>query len=70
VSAHLADIAQYALPSDPEQSRFRFIIVAGKRARQLHRGHRPFVPTGSKKPARMAMYEARNGLIPFEIEEE
>jgi len=41
--------AMYAIPDDGEQSTYRFIIVAAKRARQLQNGARPFLPTTSKK---------------------
>ena len=43
--------AHCSLPDDAEQSTYRFIIVAAKRARQLQGGQRPFLPTSSKKVA-------------------
>src|SRR5260370_15891397 len=49
--------AHCTLPDDPEQSTYRFIIVAAKRARQLQSGHRPVLPTSSKKPTVIAMEE-------------
>ena len=42
--------AHCTLPDDGEQSTYRFIIVAAKRARQLQGGARPVLPTASKKP--------------------
>ena len=42
--------AHCTIPDDSEQSTYRFIIVAAKRARQLQGGSRPFLPTSSKKP--------------------
>ena len=66
MSARPSYVPQHTLPSDPEQSRFRFIIVAGKRARQIHRGAHPIIPTASKKPTRIAMVESERGLIAFE----
>jgi DNA-directed RNA polymerase subunit omega len=55
-----------AIPDDPEQSTYRFIIVAAKRARQLQSGARPFLPTTSKKPTVTAMEEVRRGLVKYE----
>lgn len=55
-----------AIPDDPEQSTYRFIIVAAKRARQLQSGQRPYLPTTSKKPTVIAMEEVKRGLIKWE----
>lgn len=57
--------ALHAIPDDQEQSIYRFIIVASKRARQLQAGARSFLPTTSKKPTVMAMEEVRRGLIKY-----
>jgi DNA-directed RNA polymerase omega subunit len=54
--------AHCSIPDDPEQSTYRFIVVAAKRARQLQAGSRPFLPTSSKKPTVIAMEEVRRGL--------
>lgn len=59
-------VSRFFLPDDPEKSRFRFIVVAADRARQIYRGRPPMIPTGSRKPARIAMIEAQNGLVPWE----
>jgi len=56
-----------SIPDDPDQSTYRFIIVAAKRARQLQGGHRPVLPTSSKKSTVIAMEEARRGLVKYEI---
>jgi DNA-directed RNA polymerase subunit omega len=58
--------AHCTIPDDPDQSTYRFIIVAAKRARQLQGGHRPVLPTSSKKPTVIAMEEARRGLVKYE----
>lgn len=60
------NIAVVAIPDDSEQSTYRFIIVAAKRARQLQGGARPFLPTTSKKPTVIAMEEVRRGLVKYE----
>lgn len=48
-------------------SKFRFILVAAKRARQLQAGARPLVQTPSKKPTRVAQQEVEAGLVPIEL---
>ncbi len=55
-----------AIPDDPDQSTYRFIIVAAKRARQLQGGARPFLPTASKKPTVTAIEEVRRGLVKYD----
>ena len=59
--------AHCSIPDDPDQSTYRFIIVAAKRARQLQGGQRPVLPTSSKKSTVIAMEEARRGLVKYEI---
>jgi DNA-directed RNA polymerase subunit omega len=53
------------IPDDGEQSAYRFILVAAKRARQLQNGMRSFLPTTSKKPTVVAMEEVRRGLVKY-----
>ena len=55
------------IPDDPEQSTYRFIIVASKRARQLQGGARPVLPTSSKKSTIIAMEEVRRGLVKYSL---
>ncbi len=55
----------HIIPDDPEDSTYRFIIVAAKRARQLQSGARSFLPTTSKKPTITAMEEVRRGLVKY-----
>ena len=60
-----------SIPDDPDQSTYRFIIVAAKRARQLQGGQRSVLPSSSvKKPTVIAMEEARRGLVKYEIQGE
>ncbi len=59
--------AHCSLPDDDEQSTYRFIIVAAKRARQLQGGQRPFLPTSSKKATVIAVEEARRGVVKYHI---
>ena len=55
------------IPDDAEQSTYRFIIVAAKRARQLQGGARPALPTSSKKATVIAAEEVRRGLVQYEL---
>ncbi len=59
--------AHCTIPDDPDQSTYRFIIVAAKRARQLQGGQRPVLPTSSRKSTVIAMEETRRGLVKYEI---
>jgi len=47
-------------------SKFRFILVAARRARQLQAGAKPLVQTQSRKATRVAQLEVGAGLVPFE----
>ncbi len=53
------------LPQDID-SKFRFILVAARRARQLQAGAKPLVQSQSKKVTRIAQQEVEAGLVPFE----
>lgn len=48
-------------------SKFRFILVAAKRARQLQAGARPLVQTQTKKVTKVAQMEVEGGLVPIEV---
>jgi DNA-directed RNA polymerase omega subunit len=48
-------------------SKFRFVIVASKRAKQLLKGAKPKIKTKSRNPIRVAQAEVRAGVIEFEI---
>ncbi len=48
-------------------SKYRFIILAAKRAKQLLKGAKPKIQGKSKNPIRIAQTEVRNGLIEYEI---
>ncbi|OFV96733.1 MAG: DNA-directed RNA polymerase subunit omega [Acidobacteria bacterium RIFCSPLOWO2_12_FULL_54_10] len=47
-------------------SKYRFILLAAKRARQLQAGAKPLVHTTAHKPTRIAQEELRAGLLNFE----
>jgi DNA-directed RNA polymerase omega subunit len=48
-------------------SKFRFILIAAKRARQLQSGAKPLIHTISRKPTRIAQEEVRAGAIDWEL---
>ena len=54
--------------SQEMDSKFRFILVAAKRARQLQAGAKALVQSQSKKLTRVAQEEVEAGLVPFEIQ--
>ena len=48
-------------------SKFRFVILASKRAKQLLQGAKPKIRTKSKNLIRIAQAEVRAGLVDYEI---
>ena len=48
-------------------SKYRFIILAAERAKQLNHNAKPKIKTHSTKPAYIAMKELEQDLISFEI---
>ncbi len=48
-------------------SKFRFVILASKRAKQLLRGAKPKVRAKSRNPIRLAQLEIQEGAVDYEI---
>lgn len=48
-------------------SKFRYILVAAKRARQLQSGAKPLIQSSAKKLTKVAQQEVGEGLVPFEM---
>lgn len=48
-------------------SKFRFIIVAAQRAKQLLKGGRPKIKSRHRSPIRIAQEELKSGAIKYEI---
>jgi len=48
-------------------SKFRFVILASKRAKQILRGAKVKIRSKSKNPIRIAQIEMKEGLIDYEI---
>ncbi len=55
------------IPNDEEQSVYRFIIAASRRARQLQAGARPVIATTFRKPTKIGMEEIRSAEVAVEI---
>jgi len=47
-------------------SKYRFILLSAKRARQLQAGARPLIQTATKRPTKVAQLEVGANLVPFE----
>ncbi len=54
---------------NPEQfdSKFRFILVAAERAKQIQHGAPPRIKTLSRKAASIAVQEVEENLVPYVI---
>ena len=48
-------------------SKFRFILVAAERAKQIQQGAPPRIDVKSKKPAFIAVKEMEENLVPYII---
>jgi DNA-directed RNA polymerase subunit omega len=48
-------------------SKYRFIIIAAERAKQLQNNARPKLKTRSTKPAHIAMRELEQDLVSYEL---
>lgn len=48
-------------------SKYRFILISAKRARQLQSGAQPLIQVATKKSTRVAQLEVAANLVPFEI---
>lgn len=49
------------------ESKFRFVILAAKRAKQLLKGAKPKIKTGSRNLIRVAQEEIHRGLIDYRV---
>jgi DNA-directed RNA polymerase omega subunit len=48
-------------------SKFRFVIVASKRAKQILKGSKPKVKCKTRNPIRIAQIEVKDGLVEYDI---
>ncbi|MFQ5928918.1 MAG: DNA-directed RNA polymerase subunit omega [Acidobacteriota bacterium] len=51
-------------------SKFRFILVAAERAKQIQNGAPPKIDVKIGKPSQVSIQEVEQGLVPYEILEE
>lgn len=49
------------------ENKFKFVLMASKRAKQLLRGEKPKIKSKSKSLIRIAQEEVRKGLVEYEI---
>lgn len=54
---------------DNVDNRFLFVLISAKRALQLQRGAKPKVEIGTKKPTVLAMAEALEEKVEYELPE-
>jgi DNA-directed RNA polymerase subunit omega len=54
-------------PAPTVDSKYRKVLIAAKRSKQLQRGARPRVNLPNAKPTRIALTELDHGLINFEL---
>jgi DNA-directed RNA polymerase subunit omega len=48
-------------------SKYRKILIAAKRSKQIQKGAQPRVNMANSKPTRIALEEVERGLISFEV---
>ena len=53
--------------SPPIDSKYRKILIAAKRSKQIQKGARPRVQMPNSKPTRVAVEEINRGLVDFEV---
>jgi len=56
-------------PTNGLDNKFRFVILAAKRAKQLLHGYKPKIRTKAKNPIRIAQEEVRFGAVDYDIVE-
>jgi len=61
------EVIELAADIDSVDSKFRFIILAAKRARQLHSGAKPRIDSQFKRPTRIAQEEVAAGFIKYDV---
>ncbi|HJQ24789.1 MAG TPA: DNA-directed RNA polymerase subunit omega [Blastocatellia bacterium] len=47
-------------------SKYRLVLLAARRSKQIQKGARPRVHTGARKPTRVALDEVERGLVPYQ----
>ena len=47
-------------------SKYRLVLLAAKRSKQIQKGARPRLQSASHKPTRVALEEVERGLVPYQ----
>jgi DNA-directed RNA polymerase omega subunit len=47
-------------------SKYRLVLLAAKRSKQLQKGAKARVPTGARKHTRVALEEVQRGLVQYQ----
>ena len=47
-------------------SKYRLVILAAKRSKQLQKGAKPRIQSGTNKATRVALEEVQHGLVKYE----
>jgi DNA-directed RNA polymerase subunit omega len=47
-------------------SKYRLVLLAAKRSKQLQRGAKPLIYSSAKKTTRVALEEVRRGLVKYQ----
>ena len=70
VNEEVEELAEEAVQPEMD-SKYRLIIVAAKRSKQLQRGARPRIDIDPQKhkPTRIALEEVQRGKVPFTIDD-
>jgi DNA-directed RNA polymerase subunit omega len=48
-------------------SKYRLVLLAAKRSKQIQKGAKPRVQSGARKPTRVALEEVERGLVPYQL---
>jgi DNA-directed RNA polymerase subunit omega len=63
----MPDKKESAAVPTPIDSKYRKILIAAKRSKQIQKGARPRILLTDAKPTRLALEEVERGLVGFEI---
>jgi DNA-directed RNA polymerase omega subunit len=66
-TSHCVEVIKLAAGTGTIDSKFRFIILASKRARQLQAGAKPRIGSQSKRPTHIAQKEVAAGFIEYTV---
>jgi DNA-directed RNA polymerase omega subunit len=47
-------------------SKYRLVLLAARRSKQIQKGARPRLHSSARKPTRIALEEVERGLVPYQ----